>query len=409
MKTMKFKYLFALAAFSAAALAGCQNETKYTPSIYVTEAQIDPARTITISQVGQTTEFSVSSSIVTEKDTHVTLEACPEMIGHYNQLYGRECKPLEEYEFLQKQVTIKAGKNISDVCSVAVNQTLEAGTFYCLPVRIASTDGDMPILEPSSTLYLVFRAPVHGKGVKITGSNIYIIPGYYLDDEVFAPKIKQDISDLPELTLECRVMVLGFQNNDPWITSIMGLEGNVCMRFGDVKIGKDVFQVCNGDYQPAAINNPCATNQWYHVAAVWGRQSLKLYIDGKFITETPHQGERVDISQKQVWTGYPSLSFSLGGSSNYNSHRPLNGYLAECRVWTRALNNNEIANLKELVIVDPKSEGLLSYWKMDQSEQVSIYEGTWRKTLQNKIVDQTENGYDAYGLLKEPTYIEAVW
>ena len=53
------------------------------------------------------------------------------------------------------------------------------------------------------------------------------------------------------------------------------------MRFGDVKIGYDVLQVCKGDYQPAAINSPCVLNPWYHVAAVWSRSTLRVYIDGK--------------------------------------------------------------------------------------------------------------------------------
>lgn len=406
---MKFKYLISPVIFSVIALWGCTEATEYTPSIYITEAQIEQSKTTTISQIGQSVELSVSSSVVVDRDTHITLEASPELTSKYNQLYGREAVPLENYEFLTKQVTIKAGKSISDIGSVAVNQVLEAGTFYCLPVRISSTDGDMPILEPSSIMYLVFRAPVHGKGVLITGSNIYIVPGYYVEDFVPEGKKLGDLAALPEISLDCRVMVNSFQSRDPWITSIMGLEGNVCMRFGDVKIGMDVFQVCKGDYQPAAINNPCSVNKWYHVAAVWSRQSLRVYLDGKLVTETPNQGEKIDISQLALWGTNPVIGFALGGGSNYNSHRPLNGYLAECRVWTRALTNNEVSNLNELVVVDPNTPGLLSYWKMDKFEPTSTYEAFWRKTLKNKVVDQTGNGYDAYGPSASPTFVEAVW
>lgn len=309
------------------------------------------------------------------------------------------------YDFAKQEVTIKAGTSVSDEAEIVVKEALEPGTFYCLPMRIVQTDGSMAILDASSTLYLVFRAPVHGKGVYIGSGNKYIVPGFY---DQRGQEGTRDLSALPELTLECRVYAKSFQKSDPYISSIMGLEGNVCMRFGDVKIGYDVLQVCKGDYQPAAINAPCATNQWYHVAAVWTRSSLRIYIDGQFITETTHKGETVDISQVQLWNGR-GIGFGLGCASNYNGNRPLDGYLAEARVWTRALTASEIANVKDLVIADPQSPDLLAYWKMDASESASMSESYSGWYLQNKVVDQTGHGYDAYGLSSDPQYLEATW
>lgn len=407
MKTMKLKYLFASLA-CAAAFAGCQEAAEYTPSIYITEAQKEPAKIVTIYEAGQKAEFSVSASKIVSEETHVTLQVCPELLDEYNTTYGRTCVLLDDdlYNFAKKEVTIKAGTNVSDACEIVVKELLEPGTFYCLPLRIVKTDGSMPVLAPSSTLYIVFRAPVHGKGVYIGSGNKYIVPGFY---DQKGQDGTRDLSAIPEMTLECRVYANSFTKSDPYISSIMGLEGNVCLRFGDVKIGYDVLQICMGDYQPAAINSPCATNQWYHVAGVWTRSSLRVYIDGKFITETRHKGESVDISQVQLWNG-SGIGFGLGCASNYNSNRPLNGYLAEARVWTRALTASEIANVKDLVIVDPKSPDLLAYWKMDASESVTDYREPYsRWNLRNKVVDQTGNGYDAYGLSAAPDFMEATW
>lgn len=403
---MKLKYAIASLAF-VAALAGCQEAAEYIPSIYITEAQKEPAKTITIYNAGEKAEFSVSASQTVSRETHVTLQVCPELLDEYNAKYGRTCVLLDEksYEFSKKEVTILAGTNVSDAGEIVVTKVLEPGTFYCLPIRIVKTDGDMSVLEPSSTLYMIFRAPVHSKGVFIGSGNKYIVPGFY---DQKGQDGARDLSAIPEMTLECRVFANSFQKSDPYISSIMGLEGNVCMRFGDVKIGIDVLQVCYGDYQPAAINAPCAVNQWYHVAAVWSRNSLRVYIDGKFITETKTQGERVDISQVQLWNGR-GIGFGLGCGSNYNGNRPLNGYLAEARVWTRALTTSEIANIKDLVIVDPQSPDLLAYWKMNESEPADLRESYSGWSLRNKIVDQTGHGYDAYGLSSDPSFLEATW
>ncbi|MEG0789732.1 MAG: DUF1735 and LamG domain-containing protein [Alistipes sp.] len=405
---MKLNYLIASLALLST-LVGCQDAIEYTPSIYMAEAQVEPAKTITIYEVGEKAKCSVASSVVVEKDVHVSLEICPELLDAYNTKYGKTCQLLsaDSYEFSKKEVTIAAGGNISDAAEISITKALAPGTFYCLPVRIVKSDGTLAILEPSRTLFLIFRVPVKSKAVFIGGANKYIVPGFHIN-----PKMGEvNLAALPELTLECRVFVKTFTTHDPYISSVMGLEGNVCVRFGDVKIGYDVLQVCKGDYQPAAISTPCVTGKWYHVAAVWSSTSLKVYIDGKFITETKNQGEKVDISELQEWKGNSALGFALGAGSNYNSNRPLNGYLAEARVWTRALTTSELANIKDLVIVDPKSPDLLAYWKMNVAEPTTetfpVFSQYWR--IKNKIVDQTGHGYDAYGMSAAPTFLDATW
>lgn len=407
---MKLKYVIASLAL-VSLFAGCKDAAEYVPSIYITEAQNAEAKTVTIDGAGGKASFSITSAQIVDRDTHVTLEVVPELIEGYNSKYGRECIALADtdFDFSKKEVTIQAGKNVSDAAEITIKKELEPGTFYCVPVRIAGTDGSMPVLDASSTFYLVLRAPVKSMGVYLGRSNKYIVPSFH-DQPKYTNEdgTEVDLSALPELTLECRVMAKNFQKSDPYISSIMGLEGNVCMRFGDVKIGYDVVQVCKGDYQPAAINAPCALNKWYHVAAVWSKSSLKVYIDGKFITETANKGEKVDITEIQLWNG-SGIGFGIGAGSNYNSNRPLDGYIAEARVWARALKTAEIANLNDLVIVDPKSEGLVAYWKMNESVAIDEYNQTARWSLRNQMTDLTGHGYHALGQTGDPTFIEATW
>ncbi len=404
---MKLKNILASAA-CIALLAGCTDALEYEPSIYLTEAQKSQTKTITVHQAGEKADFSVSASVVVNKDTHVTLEVVPELVETYNKLFGRESVLLDPqtYDFVKQEVTIKKGTNVSDNVELAMKTTLEPGKFYCLPVRIASTDGDMPILSVSSTIYLIFRAPVNSRGVYIGSSNKYIVPGFYGQD---GTEGKADLTNLQELTLECRVKANAFTESDPYISSIMGLEGNMCLRFGDVKIGNNVLQICKADCQPAAVQAPCSTGNWYHVAGVWSRNSLRVYINGRLITEAVHApNEGVDISLVHLWQN-SGIGFGLGVASNYNGNRPLNGYLAEARIWTRALSSNEIANLNDLVVVDPQSEGLLAYWKMNESVSASEREKYSGWSIRNKIADQTGHGYDACGISGSPQFEEATW
>ncbi len=161
---MNLKYLLFLSQVWLL-FAGCQEASEYIPSIYITEAQRQEVKTLLRSpKAGEKAEFTVSAAQIVDRDTHVSFEACPELVADYNDdRYGRTAVALEDFTFAKKEVVIAAGKNVSESVEVVVNEELKPGTFYCLPVKIASTDGGMSILESSSKLFLVFRAPVRVK------------------------------------------------------------------------------------------------------------------------------------------------------------------------------------------------------------------------------------------------------
>ena len=131
---MNLKYFIVFVA-GMAALAGCQEASEYIPSIYITEAQRQEVKTITISQAGEKAEFTVSAAQIVDRDTHVSFEACPELVADYNDRYGRTAVALEDFTFAKKEVVIAAGKNVSESVEVVVNEELKPGTFYCLRSR----------------------------------------------------------------------------------------------------------------------------------------------------------------------------------------------------------------------------------------------------------------------------------
>ena len=104
------------------------------------------------------------------------------------------------------------------------------------------------------------------------------------------------------------------------------------------------------------------------------------------------QGETIDLTSDN------SGGFYLGAS--YGGGRTLNGYVAECRVWTRALSQSEIAN--NMNYVDPTSDGLLAYWRMNAWEPNDSGSG-------NIVRDLTGHGYDAVGGSSNPTMMDTKW
>ena len=74
---------------------------------------------------------------------------------------------------------------------------------------------------------------------------------------------------------------------------------------------------------------------------------------------------------------------------NYYASQYFSGRLAEIRLWNKALSPSTIATT--LCGVDPNSDGLVAYWKMNQTEGYVIkdvsnhgYDMDWKNTVRDK-------------------------
>ncbi len=360
---MKLKYLVAPLLFAAAAATGCQESAETYPAIYMTDAQNNPDKSMTIDEPPAETSITVSSSVVMEHDVRIQLEVQPELLAAYNDKYGKnyQIPPEDSYALSSTETTILAGYNTSSAIGFTVSSVSEfaEGVTYCVPVGIKTVSGGISVLEPSRTLFIVLKTPVISKAIYLGSGNIYDVPSF---------QENSDLAALPQLTLEARV------------------------RFGDVKVDPDCIQICHDSYQPAASDKPFSLEKWYHVAAVWTGSSWDIYIDGQYATGVETQGETIDLTSDNA------KGFHLGAS--YGRGRTLNGYVAECRVWTRALSQAEIAN--NMNYVDPTSDGLLAYWRMNAWEPKESGSG-------NIVRDLTGHGYDAIGDSSNPTMMDTKW
>lgn len=369
---------------AALSLMACKNEFVPYDAVYMTDAQSSPDKTITIDTPPAGTSFTVSSSVAASSDMVVYLTVRPDLIEQYNKKYGKNYKMAPEgtFELSANNTTIATGRNVSEPVELTITSMdgFEEGSTYCVPVSIESVSS-MQVLEPSRTLFVVLKTPVISKAIRL-GSNMYWVPSFQQDPNLAA---------LAQITLEARVYVERFAQWDPFISSVMGIEGVCGMRFGDVKVSPNAVQICHESYQPAAEQAKCETNRWYHLAAVWSGKTWDIFIDGKYITGTPVAGETIDLTSDN------SGGFQVGAS--YGQGRPLEGYISEIRVWTRALSESEISN--NMNYVEPNSEGLLAYWRMNRTESPGV----------NIIPDETGHGYSLVGRNKyfTPTYMDTKW
>ena len=205
-----------------------------------------------------------------------------------------------------------------------------------------------------------------------------------------------------QFTLETLLYVKEFPTNQ-LIATVMGIEGQFLLRFGDTGNPLTRLQVATsaGNYNVPFDFSP---NRWYHVAVTFDNATVKVYVDGE------QKGEdKYFESSRYVWgQGYvyspinpnlsPAWSYEPDGNRafwmgySYDQNRSLPGYMTEIRIWTKVLTPEEINAENHFYNVDPASEGLFSYWKFTEGEGATV-------------ADKTAKGNPLYGetdIAKDP-------
>ena len=78
---MKLKYLVAPLLFAAAAVTGCQETAETYPAIYMTDAQSNPDKSMTIDEPPAETSITVSARWSPSMTSTFSLEVRPDLHG----------------------------------------------------------------------------------------------------------------------------------------------------------------------------------------------------------------------------------------------------------------------------------------------------------------------------------------
>lgn len=387
-RTSKFVWM---ACAALVMLAGCKQNDElkhhYDNQLFISASSF--ASDVRIERTSDQMDRELTRSVTVAMarpeafDVEVAFRAAPELLDTYREGYydeAVELLPAVHYDLASVSTRIESGKvtgNPVDFRFVKLDE-LDLTKRYVLPVTIASSN--LAVLPSAGTLYFVFqKASLVNVVADLNGNKAW--PEW--------SEATEPVKDMESFTMEGLVFFYEF-NNDATspISTIMGIEDTFLIRVGDSTIPKNQLQVAFGKQKEGA--EPGATpdrgtvtgsslqlkvNRWYHVAVTFDRGEIHVYLDGKErasgssagigLTKVnfavPHSDE-MDYKPRCFWFGY-----------SYDDKRPLNGRIAEARIWNRALSADEINAENHFYRVSPETaDGLVAYWKFNDGEGKSV-------------------------------------
>lgn len=342
----------------------------------------------------------VALSYPSDKDVKATISVDASLTDAFNHRYGTDYQLLPDayLDFSPVSVTIEAGKVNSEKVSIGLknlmgqgeDQTgaMEIDKTYLLPVRLSSED--ISTMDGSSVAYyLVKRSSAITVAAQLTDNWIEFplmdTPG----------EVADAYNGLTALTYEALVNVDRFDldNKDGVcnISTVMGVEQYLLLRIGDANFERQCLQFDgsgNGSQfgKLPSKSDPAKklySGSWYHVACTYDQNErvARIYVNGKLIDEVKEAGVAGPTADNKITLamrvlGMPeAYQFFIGKS--YNDFRPLQGKIAEARVWRVARTGDEIwKNMYR--IENPKDQkDLIGYWKFNDGEGNVVKDYSW--------------------------------
>lgn len=263
--------------------------------------------------------------------------------------------------------SIKEGDIYANKVTVELSNLdeLKEGKPYLLPIYIKSSS--LPVIKGTDITYIIVNKPVRITKVCNFNSNYIKVP-------------VQPGKPFKSVTYEALIYINRLGSNN----TIMGTEGILIFRIGDLALPgghNDWIQIAgNKQYHSTQAFE---TKKWYHVAFTYDQMSGKtaIYINGNKAAESSWDTPSFDLSAD-------GGGFFIGKVAGFMwGERPFYGYMSEVRVWTVSRTENQIK--QNMLSVDPNSDGLFSYYKLNGNDQFDS-NGSWY------IKD--ESGHDMDGL-----------
>lgn len=342
----------------------------------------------------------VALSYPSDKDVKATISVDASLTDAFNHRYGTDYQLLPDayLDFSPVSVTIEAGKVNSEKVSIGFknlmgqgeNQTgaMEIDKTYLLPVRLSSED--ISTMDGSSVAYyLVKRSSAITVAAQLTDNWIEFplmdTPG----------EVADAYNGLTALTYEALVNVDRFDLNNKDgvcnISTVMGVEQYLLLRIGDANFERQCLQFDgsgNGSQfgKLPSKSDPAKklySGSWYHVACTYDQNErvARIYVNAKLIDEVKEAGVAGPTADNKITLAMRALGmpeayqFFIGKS--YNDFRPLQGKIAEARVWRVARTGDEIwKNMYR--IENPKDQkDLIGYWKFNDGEGNVVKDYSW--------------------------------
>lgn len=373
----------------AATFYSCSGDDKFDPDknyLLFTGTDINPVVGFQLDDTPSTQYITTSSTRKLDEDVVVTYEIDNDALTAYNEKNKTTyfAVPGSSIKLLTTSDTINAGKAASNGVGVQIISTEDwvEGRIYVVPVSIKSvTGGDVEIMNSSKTVFLRISRKIMYSSLDVSNTNLY--------SEYLFEKSKEGFSaiDLPQYTCEIKVFLTEDAPNRIRRLCNWGGEGQNMLRFGEEGMHRNQLQWVSpaGSVPSTTLFAP---NRWYTISLTFDGSKYTMYVDGvkdnEIIGNSPFKFAKFEIGMS--WAGY-------------TSSQRINGRIAEVKLWNRALVTSEIQ--LGMCGLDPKTEGLIAYWKMDETEGHIFHDATgngydldWSDTWRSPREDDVYQPYD---------------
>ena len=349
--------------------AGCTSEGDkfdYNKKVLlITGTDKDPLTQFVVEDTPASYIVTASATDKVTEDVTVTFAQDNSLVDVYNadNKTNYYAIPENSVQLEGTEGVIKAGRASSTGVTVRIISTedFKEGRTYVIPVTIKEVKGgNYEVLAASKTIFLKVSRIISFQSLNLDNTSMY--------SSYIAPDDK--IIDLPNYTYELKCYISSWAgspisrlcNFGPKDESVTNL-----LRFGENGQAQNSLQWVSPGGSLISLTR-FNTGQWYTLSLTFDGSKYTMYVNG--IKDAQLAGNKGTKFQRlelgMSWTGY--------GSSQHFA-----GRIAEVRLWNRALTTSELQI--GLCGVDPKSNGLVSYWKMNEGTGF-IFK------------DATNNGYD---------------
>lgn len=395
------------------ALTACErydaDDHKFGNVVYLNVSQTSPVQLATFSNNRPTYDCTLQAALTypAAQDVQVSLAVDPSLVAAYNARYGTSWPMLDAkyYTLSSETATIAAGRTVSDVVTLQLRGLMGEGEeqtgalpldeTFLVPVRISGAS--MDVLRGSDVAYYVVKrssaitvAAQLGEGNWI---NFPTLDKYGTNSSAW--------NGLTAMTYEALIYIDEFATTDAEglpvnISSVLGVEQYLLLRIGDTNFERQQLQFDGsgsgsqfGKFPGKDATKNLEAGRWYHVACTYDQaaRTVRIYVDGQLQSEesgvgiaTQSEDNRINLAMRALYDYYlnnptednekkyggfvDAYQFFIGKS--YDEKRPLNGKIAEARVWSVARTPEQIWENMYNVENPADDPTLLGYWKFNE-------------------------------------------
>lgn len=343
---MRKKYLFGIMGCMALFLGACNDSEGdlLEPKVYFENKEM----TIDVEDEASEMSFDLTSRLSTANSSEVNVSytiADASVVDDYNKQYKTEYQYFnpEDVELSSATSVIPTGRLYAESVKLKIKNldVLEEGKPFILPVRVKSSIETLP---GTSMVYLFINKPVKiTKAASFSSNYVHV---RFPEGTFFK-----------SFTYEALIYPTSLYDNN----TVMGTEGVMIFRIGDPGGGTPAECLEAAGRQKYNTTQPLQIAHWYHVALTYDQPSGKtnIYINGEVVASSEWGIEGFAPND--------DVGFNIGKIPGFPwGERPFRGYMSEVRLWSVARTRNQLQ--QNMLIVDPKSEGLELYYKFNGTE-----------------------------------------